>query len=172
MLPTPEQLWLTGPDGRYTAELRVVAVDGRGAEMTVFEFPASAAQRRMWLLDHLDPGQPTYHVGAAVWLDGPLDTAALGGAWAAVVARHEVLRTTFRANGGRPVQVIHDDADVPALEVVALDHLPEADREAAARIAVREHAASRCRWSVPRWSGSGCCASVRSGTPWHWWRIT
>ncbi|MEV4846469.1 amino acid adenylation domain-containing protein [Micromonospora matsumotoense] len=107
--------------------------------MTVFEFPASAAQRRMWLLDHLDPGQPTYHVGAAVWLDGPLDTAALGGAWAAVVARHEVLRTTFRANGGRPVQVIHDDADVPALEVVALDHLPEADREAAARIAVREH---------------------------------
>ncbi|MEV6704222.1 non-ribosomal peptide synthetase [Micromonospora wenchangensis] len=30
MLPTPEQLWLTGPDGRYTAELRVVAVDGQG----------------------------------------------------------------------------------------------------------------------------------------------
>lgn len=30
MLPTPDQLWLTGPDGRYTAELRVVAVDGQG----------------------------------------------------------------------------------------------------------------------------------------------
>ncbi|MEV4665716.1 amino acid adenylation domain-containing protein [Micromonospora echinofusca] len=30
MLPAPDQLWLTGPDGRYTAELRVVAVDGRG----------------------------------------------------------------------------------------------------------------------------------------------
>ncbi|MFG1780658.1 amino acid adenylation domain-containing protein [Micromonospora sp. NPDC049048] len=29
MLPAPDQLWLTGPDGRYTAELRVVAVDGR-----------------------------------------------------------------------------------------------------------------------------------------------
>ncbi|SCL14465.1 amino acid adenylation domain-containing protein [Micromonospora nigra] len=28
MLPAPDQLWLTGPDGRYTAELRVVAVDG------------------------------------------------------------------------------------------------------------------------------------------------
>ncbi|QDY07790.1 amino acid adenylation domain-containing protein [Micromonospora sp. HM134] len=108
--------------------------------MAVFEFPASAAQRRMWLLDQLDPGQPTYHVGAAVWLDGPLDTAALGGAWAAAVARHEILRTTFRANGGRPIQVIHDDAPAPVLEVVALDHLPEADREAAARIAARDHA--------------------------------
>ncbi|MBB4962604.1 non-ribosomal peptide synthetase [Micromonospora polyrhachis] len=30
MLPAPDQLWLTGPDGRYTAELRVVAVDGQG----------------------------------------------------------------------------------------------------------------------------------------------
>ncbi|MEU6073739.1 amino acid adenylation domain-containing protein [Micromonospora sp. NPDC047074] len=29
MLPAPDQLWLTGPDGRYTAELRVVAVDGQ-----------------------------------------------------------------------------------------------------------------------------------------------
>ncbi|MGV9978147.1 non-ribosomal peptide synthetase [Micromonospora wenchangensis] len=108
--------------------------------MAVFEFPASAAQRRMWLLDQLDPGRPTYHVGAVVWLDGPLDTAALGGAWTAAVTRHEILRTTFRANGGRPIQVIHDDAPAPALEVVALDHLPEADREAAARVAVRDHA--------------------------------
>ncbi|MEV0730772.1 amino acid adenylation domain-containing protein [Polymorphospora sp. NPDC050346] len=29
MLPAPDQLWLTGAGGRYTAELRVVAVDGR-----------------------------------------------------------------------------------------------------------------------------------------------
>ncbi|MEV4467452.1 amino acid adenylation domain-containing protein [Micromonospora echinofusca] len=108
--------------------------------MDVFEFPASAAQRRMWLLDQLDPGQPTYHVGWAVWLDGPLDPAALDGAWAAAVERHEILRTTFRANGGRPIQVIDDDARAGAIEVVALDRLPEADREAAARAALREHA--------------------------------
>ncbi|MEH0974328.1 amino acid adenylation domain-containing protein [Micromonospora sp. CPCC 205546] len=108
--------------------------------MEVFEFPASAAQRRMWLLDQLDPGQPTYHVGWAVWLDGPLDTSALDGAWAAAVARHEILRTTFRANGGRPIQVVEDDARAGAIEIVALDRLPEADREAAARAALREHA--------------------------------
>ncbi|SCL70630.1 non-ribosomal peptide synthetase [Micromonospora peucetia] len=108
--------------------------------MAVFEFPASAAQRRMWLLDQLDPGQPTYHVGFAVWLDGPLDPAALDGAWAAAVERHEILRTTFRANGGRPIQVIDDSARTTGLEIVALDQLPEADRAAAAHAALREHA--------------------------------
>ncbi|WP_433385469.1 non-ribosomal peptide synthetase [Micromonospora sp. KLBMP9576] len=108
--------------------------------MAVFEFPASAAQRRMWLLDQLDPGQPTYHVGFAVWLDGPLDAAALDGAWAAVVERHEILRTTFRANGGRPIQLIDDDARPAGLETVSLERLPEAGREAAARAALREHA--------------------------------
>lgn len=108
--------------------------------MAVFEFPASAAQRRMWLLDQLDPGQPTYHVGFAVWLDGPLDPAALDGAWAAAVERHEILRTTFRANGGRPIQVIDDSVRTTGLEIVALDQLPEADRAAAAHAALREHA--------------------------------
>ncbi|MBO4206951.1 non-ribosomal peptide synthetase [Micromonospora echinofusca] len=108
--------------------------------MAVFEFPASAAQRRMWLLDQLDPGQVTYHIGFAVWLDGPLDPVALGGAWAAVVARHEVLRTTFRANGGLPIQVIDDDIRPDDLVAVPLTHLPAAERETAARAAIREHA--------------------------------
>ncbi|MFB6392425.1 amino acid adenylation domain-containing protein [Polymorphospora lycopeni] len=87
--------------------------------MAFFEFPASAAQRRMWLLDRLDPGRATYNIGWAVWLSGPLDVAALGAAWAAAVGRHEVLRTTFRANGGLPIQVI-DDAPPAALGVEPL----------------------------------------------------
>ncbi|GAB3136694.1 hypothetical protein GCM10027290_00890 [Micromonospora sonneratiae] len=108
--------------------------------MALFEFPASAAQRRMWLLDQLDPGQVTYNIGWAVWLDGPLDTEALDGAWTAAVERHEILRTTFRANGGLPIQVIDDSARPAALEIVSLAHLPEADREATARAAIRDHA--------------------------------
>ncbi|GAB2934293.1 hypothetical protein GCM10027280_22610 [Micromonospora polyrhachis] len=107
--------------------------------MALFEFPASAAQRRMWLLDQLDPGQVTYHIGWAVWLDGPLDAAALDGAWAAVVERHEILRTTFRANGGLPIQVIDDGIRPAGIETVSLAHLPQADREGAVRSALREH---------------------------------
>ena len=38
MLPAPDQLWLTDPDGRrYTCELRVVAVDTRPTAPIVAE---------------------------------------------------------------------------------------------------------------------------------------
>src|SRR5580692_8676002 len=87
--------------------------------MARYEFLASAEQRRMWVLDRLDPGQATYNVPWALWLDGPLDVPALGRAWAFVVARHEALRTVFRAEGGMPVQVVDDDPGEAAVLTVA-----------------------------------------------------
>ncbi len=90
--------------------------------MARYEFPASAEQRRMWVLDRLDPGQATYNVPWALWLDGSLDIAALGQAWAFVVSRHEALRTVFRADGGVPVQVVDDDpGEAAVLTVLASD---------------------------------------------------
>ncbi|MGH9389475.1 MAG: phosphopantetheine-binding protein, partial [Vicinamibacteria bacterium] len=38
----------------------------------------SFAQRRLWVLDRLDPGLSFYNVGRAFWLRGPLDVEALG----------------------------------------------------------------------------------------------
>jgi amino acid adenylation domain-containing protein len=83
-----------------------------------YEFAASSEQRRMWVLDRLDPGQATYNVPWALWLDGPLDVPALGQAWAFVVGRHEALRTVFRADGGVPVQVVDDDPGEAAVLTV------------------------------------------------------
>ena len=60
---------------------------------------------------------------------GPLDVAALRQALEAIIARHEVLRTTFVAEDGNPVQVIGEPRAVP-LSVSELDILPEAEREA------------------------------------------
>jgi len=101
--------------------------------MAVYEFPTSFGQRRMWLLAQMDPDQPTYNIAWAVWLDGPLELDALRQAWQATLARHEVLRTTFRDESGMPVQVISDDPDVEPLEVDSVEQLPEAEREPAAR---------------------------------------
>jgi amino acid adenylation domain-containing protein len=108
--------------------------------MARYEFPASYAQRRMWVLDQLDPGRPTYNVGWAVWLDGPLDATALTGAWTAAVGRHEALRTVFRDVGGVPVQVVDDDPPGPPVPVLSLTDLPADVREARAREILREHA--------------------------------
>ena len=77
--------------------------------MAVYEFPTSFGQRRMWLLAEMDPGEPTYNITWALWLDGPLDVTALQQAWDAALVRHEALRTTFRNESGVPVQVIEDE---------------------------------------------------------------
>ncbi|RZU53336.1 amino acid adenylation domain-containing protein [Krasilnikovia cinnamomea] len=96
--------------------------------MALFEFPASYAQRRMWLLDRLDPGQANYVIGWAIWLDGPLDEAALARAWDAALQRHEALRTTVRDDAGEPVQVIDEDTAAARLRVEDADPQTARDR--------------------------------------------
>ncbi|SFE52711.1 Acyl-CoA synthetase (AMP-forming)/AMP-acid ligase II [Actinacidiphila alni] len=91
------------------------------------EFPASFDQERMWFFHRLDPGNPTYNVPLVLRLRGALDAGALGRALDRVVARHEILRTTYAAGpGGSLSQFVHEDAAVP-LEVSALEGPPPAE---------------------------------------------
>ena len=67
-------------------------------------FPVSFSQQRLWFLDQLEPGVPTYNMPYAMWLDGPLDSRALQRAMDAMAARHAVLRTSIVAFDGVPEQ--------------------------------------------------------------------
>jgi amino acid adenylation domain-containing protein len=78
----------------------------RPSHRRVRERPASFGQRRLWLLDRLEPDAVAYNAVDARRLRGPLDIAALRAALDALVARHEALRTTFPERGGEPVQAI------------------------------------------------------------------
>ncbi len=84
----------------------------------------SAAQRRLWLLDRLHPGQAAYNMPAALHLAGVLDVAALAAALGEIVRRHEVLRTRYPAVAGEPRAVIEPVPDV-LLGVVDLSALPQ-----------------------------------------------
>jgi amino acid adenylation domain-containing protein len=76
-------------------------------------FPVSFSQQRLWFLDQLAPGESTYHMPYAMWLDGPLDARALQRAMDAMVARHAVLRTSIVAFDGVPEQIVADAGAVP-----------------------------------------------------------
>ncbi len=95
----------------------VVPVDRSGP------VPLSFAQQRLWLLHLLEPAGTEYAVAFAAQFTGQLDRAALRDALSEVVARHEVLRTTFGVVDGEPVQVVHDPApvDLPVVEVSDVD---------------------------------------------------
>jgi amino acid adenylation domain-containing protein len=96
-------------------------------------FPLSFAQRRLWFLDHLQPGSAAYNVPTVVRLSGPIQLEALRKGLSAAVARHEALRATFSRGGDEPVQRIMPAEDVPCALVdlsrmVAAKRGAEADR--------------------------------------------
>lgn len=89
-------------------------------------FPASYAQQRMWFLQHLQRDDPYYNIPLALRWSGGVDPAALGAALNEVVARHEILRTTFTAEHGEPHQVVAPTGTVE-LETVGLS--PDEERQ-------------------------------------------
>ncbi|CAN5342232.1 hypothetical protein BH24PSE2_BH24PSE2_12570 [soil metagenome] len=71
-------------------------------------YPLSLHQRRLWFIEQFQPGTPLYNVTRAMRIRGPLDREALTRALRSLIARHEVLRTTFHVLDGEPVQRIHN----------------------------------------------------------------
>ncbi len=100
--------------------------------------PLSFAQQRLWILAQLDPEGTAYNIPIALRVTGPLNLAALEWSFHELVARHEVLRTTFQTTKAEAVQVIAASLRVP-LPVIDLQHVPEQTRlEAAMRLSEAE----------------------------------
>jgi len=99
--------------------------------------PMSYAQELLWLLDRATPGMHGYNVPRTARLRGPLDVAALQAALDGIVARHEVLRSTFDLVDDEPRQIVHPPAPV-ALAISDLSNRPDAAREEEALTLVRE----------------------------------
>lgn len=79
-------------------------------------FPLSPAQQRLWFIDALQPGQTVYLIPATLRLGESPDPALLHRCLNDIVARHEILRTSFISEGGVPRQVIAPKLELPSLE--------------------------------------------------------
>jgi amino acid adenylation domain-containing protein len=87
--------------GAGRAELPLIERVDRGARL-----PLSYAQQRLWFLEQMGDVGTAYHVPQRLRLHGALDREALIRALDGLVARHEVLRTTFPVASGEPEQRI------------------------------------------------------------------
>lgn len=85
----------------------------------------TSAQQRLWFLQQLEPDSPAYNLCGAMQLSGPLDVTALEVALTRLLARHEVLRTTYRAGADGAEPVLREEADTR----LPVTDLPEAGAE-------------------------------------------
>lgn len=82
----------------------------------------SSSQLRSWFTYRLGGPDPINNIPFAVALRGPCDVDALAAAITDVVARHEILRTTYREIDGVPHQIINPPAEVPVRRAHGPDH--------------------------------------------------
>src|SRR5689334_16109711 len=100
------------------------------------KFPLSFAQERLWFLTALDPEDPSYNVPVAFRLTGPLNVAALEKSIAAIIARHETLRTTFAVVDGEPFQFV-SAKETSTLELIDLSGATHPESECKELLAIR-----------------------------------
>ena len=99
----------------------------------------SFAQEGLWLLEQQEPETSTYNLPVAFHLTGPLVEEALQDALDVIVARHEVIRTTYEASEGIPVQVIRSPCPVDWAKL-DLSTLPEGQRNDEVQVHVIQQA--------------------------------
>lgn len=102
--------------------------------------PLSYAQRRLWFLEQLVPGSPSYNEASAIRLPTSVDAPALERSLNEIVRRHEALRTVFEAGGGEPTQRVLRQFRIE-LPVIDLQPFAGPRREAEAQDFVRDQAA-------------------------------
>ncbi|MEO1561265.1 MAG: amino acid adenylation domain-containing protein, partial [Cyanobacteria bacterium J06632_19] len=86
------------------------------------QLPLSWAQERLWFLDQLEGSNAIHNISGGLRIKGNLDINALQLALSEIVNRHEVLRTSFQKEDGKPIQVIHPQATIN-IDLVDLEQL-------------------------------------------------
>ncbi|QHG14907.1 non-ribosomal peptide synthetase [Nostoc sp. ATCC 53789] len=145
------KIWLEGGQLNYRAPKGVMNPDlknkllGRKSEILAFleeaqiatdssfepipsierseELPLSFAQQRMWFLYQLESQSPFYNEGLQLRVAGVLNVEALQQSINEIICRHEILRTTFPAVDGKPLQIISPSLtiNIPVLDLQGLE---------------------------------------------------
>jgi amino acid adenylation domain-containing protein len=92
--------------GRNVTELPIVPIQRNG------ELPLTFGQESLWAIDQIAPGTGAYNIPRALHLKGSLNIEVLQQSLDAIVLRHEVLRTVFGNNNGRPFAVVTPDCQI------------------------------------------------------------
>jgi amino acid adenylation domain-containing protein len=94
----------------------------------------SPAQQRLWFLHRLEPESAAYNIFNVWRLRGPLAADALRAAIGDLAARHEILRTRYPDDDGRPAVTVEPAGSLGLEEIEVHGAEDEAKRLVAARV--------------------------------------
>jgi len=72
-------------------------------------YPVSSSQKRMFILQNLNPLDTAYNDQLVKLIKGNLDIKKLEKSFISLINRHEALRTSFKLSENEVVQIIHDN---------------------------------------------------------------
>lgn len=121
----------TQPDDQAVPEILSLVPSPRDEAI-----PLSFAQEGSWFIYQMQP-DVAFNIVWPMRLEGELDMTSVRAAIDEIARRHEVLRTTYDAAGGRPFQVIHEPREIP-LSVIDLRTLGGAEQPKELRARVLE----------------------------------
>src|SRR4051812_3627412 len=109
---------------RYLASRSRGQEEGEARDGVRPRLPGEAAvlsfgQEQIWAHEQLVPERTIYNEAFTLVRRGPLEIPVFARAFAEIVRRHEVWRTTFRAEDGIPVPVVHPSMAIP-IDVIDL----------------------------------------------------
>lgn len=80
-------------------------------------YPVSSAQKRIYIMWMMNEQSTAYNMPSAMMLEGEIDKVKFEDAVKKLVARHEILRSSFELIDGEPVQIVkaHAELDIQFL---------------------------------------------------------
>ncbi|WP_036964809.1 condensation domain-containing protein, partial [Pseudoalteromonas sp. NJ631] len=100
----------------------------------------SYSQQRLWFIDKLQGGSAEYNMPLAFKVAGQLDLDIVQAVFHTILARHEILRTVYVADGGDTLQHIRSiDECVFSVEVEDLTHLTGEMLESQVKMIVKDN---------------------------------
>ena len=129
------QLHYHGPKGMLTPELKnelgqykaTILSSLRGhSDKSIAFYPLSSAQKTLWFLYQVAPNSSAYNIKFSARILSNIDIAAFQRAFQALIDRHPSLRTTYTTLDEIPVQLVHEDLQVP-FEVIDASAWSEED---------------------------------------------
>ncbi len=94
------------------------------------KIPLSFSQQRLWFLNELKPNDPSYNITNAFIIKGSLDLSVLKESINEIIKRHEILRTVFVEELGKPYQKILDnlEIEIPVIDLSMLSAQERVDK--------------------------------------------